>query len=170
MPRTETALGAALAKAGLAQHQMKAFTTATDFINAGGTLDEWIQVYNLVAFRIVDRNMERAKRKGAAPHQPELQPEPQPEPEKEAREKARRKARDVRRRTVWECYLTHSGRLWAKVRYNELGDMADDGNLSIMLLQHIGPLKGDDRQKQISDLVKPNEFVQLAQKAGIKPS
>lgn len=44
-----TQLGEAFAKAGFRRHQMRAYTAAAEFIDAGGTEEEWVAVFRAVA-------------------------------------------------------------------------------------------------------------------------
>jgi hypothetical protein len=162
---TDTAIGAALARAGMQvrRHHMQAAMACIAFINAGGTLEEWIEVYKLTSMR------------------PRPEPAPTPRPQSSSLPSPRRHtpadlaARASARRatakaqlSVFDKYRTHDGRLWAKVAYNELSDMSQDGDAADLFMQHIGPLSGKDRHKLIDELVAPSDFAQIMRKADIR--
>jgi hypothetical protein len=163
--KTETAIGAALAKAGLAKHQMRAFSTAIDFVNAGGTRGEWIQVYDLVANKITAKAEATPKVKVDVKT---ATPRVTPQGPSKTSLRARAEARDHSSRSIFDRYVTHSGRQWGNVTYTELDSMADDGNFAAAIKQHIGPLSGPSRYKKIRDLINAREFAALATKVGVQ--
>lgn len=153
----QPSLGEALAKATPPKHQMRAFTTAVEFIEAGGTREEWLQVFDLVAARYVAPSV--ATPKAATPVL---------SPEVDLRSRARVRERIVK--SAFDRYLTHSGRMWGNVAYDELDSLKDDGDFAARIKEHIGQLPASERQKKIRDLLNERDFVQIANKAKIKPS
>jgi hypothetical protein len=165
-------IGAALAQAaaGLAKHQVRAFTAAAEFINAGGTLDEWTQVYRVVSGKLTEQHAsdEPGTRKASgAKAQPAPKPSAAPSP---AELESRAAARDRASRSVFNRYLTHTGRMWGNVTYDELDHLRDDGELAAKFKSHIGPLSGTARYKKLRDLLNAREFVQLINSVKIKPN
>lgn len=108
--KSETTLAAALAKAGLPQHQMRAFTACAEFINAGGTRAEWLQVYDLVDGKIAARGK-------AAPKPPARE-----RPPTKADLASRAIARERSAQSVFETYLTHAQGLRAGARSRHAAD------------------------------------------------
>lgn len=73
----------------------------------------------------------------------------------------------VRRRhaqSIFDRELTASGRQWGNVFYTELNDMTEDGAIAAAVRAHLGLLHGDERLKQVRDLMTPLQFTHLINK------
>lgn len=142
-------LSSVLTRAKFVLHQTRALTAAIDFVNAGGTRDEWMKVYDMVAGKntagIVNTPLKPSK---ASPLQP-------------ISNDAMRRVQERSAKSIFDRCLTHSGKMWGNVKYHELTSLRDDGDLAIAVKQHIGVLTGEHRYKKIRDLMTVTAFAQI---------
>lgn len=79
---------------------------------------------------------------------------------------AETRARTQTALTVFDRVKTARGVMWGNVYYRELASLVDDGDLAREVRAHIGARRGDERNKQIRDLMTPLQFHACLRKVG----
>lgn len=178
-----TTMSAALAKAGITAAQMKAYAACRDFIEAGGTLDQWIEVFKLTSQKLPNEAPFECANNGQGNNGNVRQPQasdgghdadassshariaPVARPQSSRDIAAAASVTKVIALTAFERELTHTGRQWGNVYYRELDSMREDGEIALAIKAHIGSLRGDARHKKLNELMTPRQFMSVLRKA-----
>jgi len=79
---------------------------------------------------------------------------------------AETRARTQTALTVFDRVKTARGVMWGNVYYRELDSLMEDGDLARVVRAHIGSRRGDERNKQVRDLMTPLQFHACMRKIG----
>lgn len=133
------------------QIEIEAATAAKKFIQAGGTRDRWIAVFDRV--KANGSGHGRVVSHGQAAR-PVRQPVNLYGPESLAVKNAIAKA-------LFDRVFTSDGRPWGDVGAHELDGYARDGKMATALRNHLGVLTNEQRMKPIRELISPKKFEQI---------
>ncbi len=168
-----SALKVALEKAGYSKHEMRAFGWAKEFIEAGGSREQWLAAFDRASDKCGGRGQyDFAERQliGATPPQPAANGKDRTVDAPKRLEFVAAPVRSINAAVivakqlaahVLDRHYTTDGRRWSDVKAYELDGMDRDGKMARAIRAKLGTLSNSQRRMKIADLLS----AKLAQEA-----